>query len=144
MFMNVVVGCVLIFITTCLHAAAMVLVVRGCRLAHAEDWAGKSHFTKAITVSILVLVLFLAGLIGAGVWAGAYLALGTFSGFEEAAYFSVVTYTTLGFGDVTIEGSRRLLAGLQAANGIIIFGWTTAIIVTAVQRLYIQPHKSES
>lgn len=51
-------------------------------------------------------------------------------------YFSTVTYTTLGFGDVVMEPGWRLLSSFQAANGIIMFGWTTALIVAAVQFVY--------
>ena len=56
-------------------------------------------------------------------------------GFRDALYFSLVTYTTLGYGDVTLNAEWRVLAAFEAVNGIIMFGWTTALIVAVVQRL---------
>jgi hypothetical protein len=56
--------------------------------------------------------------------------------FEAALYFSMVTFTTLGYGDVTLDDSWRLLSSIQAANGVIMFGWTTAQVTAVLQRLY--------
>ena len=71
----------------------------------------------------------------ASIWAGAYVGVGAIDGWEPALYFSIVTYTTLGYGDVTLDPSWRLMASLQAANGTIMFGWSTALIVNFVQRV---------
>jgi hypothetical protein len=48
----------------------------------------------------------------------------------------MVTFTTLGYGDVLLTGKSRILASIQAANGVIIFGWTTALIFDFIQRIY--------
>jgi hypothetical protein len=48
----------------------------------------------------------------------------------------MVTFTTLGFGDVVLIGQWRTLASIQAANGVIIFGWTTALIFYFIQHVY--------
>jgi voltage-gated potassium channel Kch len=80
--------------------------------------------------------MLLASLAEAGLWAATYLALGAISGVEHALYFSTVTFTTLGYGDVTLEERWRLLSAIEAANGIIMFGWTTALIVAAVTHVY--------
>lgn len=55
---------------------------------------------------------------------------------ESALYFSMVTFTTVGYGDVVVTGNWRILAALESANGVVIFGWTTALIVYVVQQLY--------
>jgi hypothetical protein len=49
----------------------------------------------------------------------------------------MVTFTTLGYGDVVVEGSWRLLASFQAANGIILFGWTTALLVAVIRAMHV-------
>ena len=61
------------------------------------------------------------------------LALGQFGDFETALYFSGVTFTSLGFGDITLMGTARLLAPLQAANGLMMFGFSTAVLINALQ-----------
>lgn len=58
-----------------------------------------------------------------------------FGTLEEALYFSTVTLTTLGYGDITLDEQWRLFASLEAANGIILFGWSTALIFAVVQRI---------
>ncbi len=67
-------------------------------------------------------------------WAVLYRALGAFEDFETAVYFSGVTFTSLGYGDVVLTGRMRLLAPLQAANGLMMFGITTALFIAAVQQ----------
>jgi voltage-gated potassium channel Kch len=61
--------------------------------------------------------------------------LGAIGSFEPAMYFSIVTFATLGYGDVLVAEEWRILAATEAANGIIVFGWTTALIVSFVNRL---------
>ena len=87
-------------------------------------------------VSGIVLMMFLISLVEVFIWACAYLVLNAIEGMEQAVYFSMVTFTTLGYGDVLLDERWRLLASFEAANGIIMFGWTTAIVIAAVQRLY--------
>ena len=66
-----------------------------------------------------------------------YLALNAIDGLEKALYFSMVTFTTLGYGEIVLDERWRLLASSGAGNGIIMFGWTTAIVIAAVQRIYL-------
>lgn len=52
---------------------------------------------------------------------------------EEAFYFSAVTFTTLGFGDITLNSDWRVLSGIQPINGILLIGWSTAFIFAVLQ-----------
>ncbi|MEM9031767.1 MAG: ion channel, partial [Pseudomonadota bacterium] len=67
------------------------------------------------------------------IWAIAFWVLGLFATFEAAVYFSLVAFTTLGFGDVLLDQEWRLLSGLSAANGLLLFGLMTAILVETVR-----------
>lgn len=69
------------------------------------------------------------------VWALAYLALGSFATLEEAVYFSLVCFTTLGFGDVLLPKDWRILAGMTAANGFLNFGLLTALLIEALRQV---------
>jgi voltage-gated potassium channel Kch len=129
--------CVLLLIlTTAVHASAMVLAFDGMKLTHASRWGRRSILTRMSLVSFLVVTMFLAALVETGLWALTYLAVGALTSFGEALYFSMVTFTTLGYGDITLDEKWRLLSSFAAANGIIMFGWTTALIMTLVHRLY--------
>ena len=55
---------------------------------------------------------------------------------ETALYFSMVTFTSVGYGDVVITGPWRIPASIDTANGVIIFGWTTALIFYHLQVVY--------
>jgi voltage-gated potassium channel Kch len=77
-----------------------------------------------------------ACLVEVSAWAVAYVILGAISGAEPALYFSTVTFTTLGYGEIVLDPRWRLLASFEAANGIIMFGWTTALVIAVVQRVY--------
>lgn len=68
-------------------------------------------------------------------WALVYLAIGAFDSLEEAVYFSIVSFTTLGFGDILLPEKWRLLSGLAAANGLLMFGFFTAFIVEMMRRV---------
>ena len=63
------------------------------------------------------------------VWAVALYALQIFVEFEASVYFALVAFTTLGFGDILLPVEWRLLGGMAAANGLLMFGLLTAILV---------------
>jgi len=64
-----------------------------------------------------------------------YLLLHALSDFEEALYFSTTTYTTLGYGDLVLPRAWRILGAIEAANGLILLGWSTAFFVSIVDEI---------
>jgi hypothetical protein len=133
---SIVLGCMMMVVTTFTHAGGMILSLGMLRRKHTGGWEECSHLRKASAVSFLVLLMFIVTIIETMIWCGLYLLIGALSGFEKAFYFSTVTYTSLGFGDIVLEAPWRLLSSFQAANGVIMFGWTTALIFAAVHRIY--------
>lgn len=63
---------------------------------------------------------------------------GQITSFLDSVYFSLITMTTVGYGDITLTGGGRTSSGMQAALGIVLFGWTTAIIFMAVQAVHLR------
>jgi voltage-gated potassium channel Kch len=120
----------MLFVTSAIHAGAMMLAIRTIRWVHAPK---KWHTYR---VSLVVIIMSLAGFVESVVWAVTYLVLGAIEGLENAIYFAIVTYTTLGYGDVVLEQQWQLLAAFSSINGIIMFGWSTAIVLAAVQNIY--------
>lgn len=97
--------------------------------------------------SILMLTLMLGNIVQAAFWALIYMALGAFQDFETALYFSGLTFTSLGYGDVVLNGRVRLIAPLQAANGLMMFGITTGLFIAAFQRAvkrWIEAHRDSA
>ena len=88
------------------------------------------------TLIRLVSLLLVLHLVEMAVWAAAYAAGNVLPDFETALYYSLKSYTTVGYGDVLPSVSWRLLGPIEAAVGILMLGWSTSIIVAAVQRIY--------
>ena len=85
-----------------------------------------------LSLSLAGLWSMIALVICVWMWAGCFLLVGEFVTVSEALYFTVVAFTTLGFGDVLLE-EWRLLSGLCAANGLIIFSMITAFLLEVLQ-----------
>jgi hypothetical protein len=86
---------------------------------------------------ILAVVIGVLGLHGIEIWlfAGLYLLLGEIRTLEEALYFSASTFSTLGYGDVVLSASWRLVAAMEGITGFLLIGWSTAFLVSVVGRL---------
>jgi len=69
-----------------------------------------------------------------------YRAVDLFAHFEEALYFSTVTYATIGYGDLTLSHQWRLLGAIEGATGVIMLGWSTAFLVSLLTRLRLLGH----
>jgi len=136
MLIQIFLGCLLIVVTTVVHASGMVLSFGALRVVHVQSWAHRSPLTQVVAVSSLVLLLFLVTFIESFIWAVVYVGVGALPDLNDALYFSVITFTSVGFGDIVLGGEWRHLAGIEAANGTIMFGWTTALIFAGVQRVY--------
>ena len=136
MLLTIVVATFMIFITTAIHAAAMTASIRLAYPRH-HGRLLKWHETNVFRVSSIVVFMFFVSLIESLIWAAPYVLFGVIETFEQAAYFSMVTYTTLGYGDIVVSAEYwRLLASFEAANGIIMFGWTTAIVMANIRHVY--------
>ena len=97
--------------------------------------AGNPIMRTMISLSGVVLWLLAALTVVVWIWAGAFYILGLFETFEESLYLAAVAFTTLGFGDVVIGQEWRLLSGLIAANGLILFSLVTAFLIEFLSQL---------
>jgi hypothetical protein len=80
----------------------------------------------------VMLLLLLGNCLQMAIWAWLFMLLGEFDNFTHALYFSGVTFATLGYGDVVLSEGWRLLSALEAANGILMFGVSTAVMTAAI------------
>jgi Ion channel len=136
MFAQLGIGGLMIGLTTIIHASFMLAAISlvGWVLRHAR--LPMSHWRAAVTVSWFVLVMFCATIVEVWAWAALFVWGGALPNIEEATYFSVVTFSTLGYGDIVLDPGWRLLGSIAAVNGVILFGWTTALVFIVVQRVY--------
>src|SRR5262245_28366750 len=101
-----------------------------------EHRPGAMTRNPAITIVIWILFLLIPIVLDVTLWATFYYMSGALPSFEEALYFSTVTFTTVGYGDIVLGREWRQLATFEAVNGWIMFGWATALIMAVIQRLY--------
>lgn len=102
----------------------------------------KSARLLIFTAFFLLLLHF----IQSGIWAFTYYLLPgvtEFETLEKAIYFSLVTFTTLGYGDITISSTNRILSGFEAINGILLIGWSTAFMFSVVQYIWKREFKTK-
>ena len=126
----------LAIVTVVLHAVGTVHVA----IPVAGIWRQgvDSHFRPRPVwiLTRLVGMLLVLHLVEMAVWAAAYSAARVFPNFETSLYFSLKSYTTVGYGDVLPPTEWRLLGPIEAAVGVLMLGWSTSIIVATVQRIY--------
>ena len=129
-------GAAMIIVTTMIHAGFMIAGLGALRDRLRGHRFVTGNWRPAFVVSLFVLWMFLASIAEVWIWAALYLLLGVFDSVEAASYFSTVTLTTLGYGDIVLAPPFRILASFQAANGLFLFGWSTALVFAIVQWLY--------
>ncbi len=130
------VGFSVIAVTVGLHATATSIIasiLRNHGLALHTRFKKKARpFILGFTATCLSIKHYLDILIWAAVFRF-FVEPESISDFENAVYFSSVNYTGLGFGDIVLYDRWRLLCGIEAMNGILLFGWSTALLFFIVQ-----------
>ena len=129
------VGACAIAASIIIHALALNATVR---FVHRERTLGRTgkHFLADFPIVVLVISFALAAhLVEMAIWAVLFMVCGEFQVFGTAYYHSAVNYTTLGYGDVGMSPSWRLLSPLEAVDGMLMFGVSTAMIFAVIQRL---------
>ena len=105
------------------------------RYQHRYPRIGHDPAVFLITVMIsTVSVLMAAHAVEVFVWALAYLIVGVVPGKAGFVYFAFVNYTTLGYGDILPVERWRLLGPITALNGVLLIGWSTAVIFEVLRR----------
>ena len=112
-----------------------------------EKRLGRAGSGLSADLAIVVLTIsfvFVAHLIEIALWAGLFVICGEFQEFGMAYYHSAVNYTTLGYGDVIMSPSWKLLGPLEAADGALMFGVSTAMVFAVIARLILTKFKDLS
>jgi hypothetical protein len=129
------VGTAMTLVTIFIHGLALTTIIHFVRRERRLGYAGV-HFWKDVTiVAAATSVALAAHLIEMAAWALVFVRCGEFRDFAAAFYSSAENYTTLGYGDVVMSARWRLLGPLESADGMLMFGVTTAMIFSVIQRL---------
>jgi Ion channel len=137
---NLALATLMVGLTVVIHFVGLlglmwVLRARGHRFRAHESAIGQGAaivFVVLGLVAILTIEIWLYGVV--------YLSLGALPDFESALYFSTTSFTTIGYGDVVLDKSWRLFGAVEGANGLLLFGWSTAFLIAVTARMRILEH----
>src|SRR5262245_21524339 len=131
MLTRLLVGCSLMAICVMIHAGGLMLALRRLRerVLPRGFWPSTWLF---VVVAIWIVLLHCVEIL---LWAVVYLWNGAMPDLASSIYFSAVTYTTTGYGDLVLPNEWRLDAGMEALTGILMCGWSTGFFFAIVSRL---------
>jgi len=138
MLLQLILATFMVVVNVLIHLISLATLMRALR----------THTRIFRKLAIMPLTLLLAATIGilaihtVEIWLYAilYLQLGAFSHFEQALYFSTVTYATIGYGDLVMQHQWRILGAIEGAAGIIMLGWSTAFLISLLSQLKLLGH----
>jgi hypothetical protein len=125
-----------ILASTAVMIAFVLLAIRLVRKAEAnysDRRPGIWQFFRLLSSAVILVLL--ANTVCVWLWAILFHLLGVFPTLEEAVYFSMVSFTTVGYGDVVVEHSWRILSGFVSVNGLLAFGVFTAVLIEIIRGL---------
>ena len=122
------------FATVVIHGFALIVNVNLIRQERKLGRAGVKFWKDVAIIARATLVALLAHLVEITIWAVVFILCGEFSELGPAIYHSAMIYTALG-SDVTISPSWKLMGPLETADGMLMFGVSTAMIFAVIQRL---------
>lgn len=135
MFIQIAIGTFLMLVTVLLSGLAYWALE--ILLTRSHPWLMREPHRPKLALVLSVTVVWVLGAVTVGVWiwALALRALDIFVTLEESVYFSLVAFTTLGFGDILLPHQWRLLGGMAAANGLLSMGLLTAMLVEVLRHV---------
>jgi hypothetical protein len=142
-FVPLIVAMPTILATIAIHGVAVLSVVHFMRHEQRLGRAGIRFWRDLLIVSGVVLLALLAHLMEIAIWALVFDCCGEFPQLSMALYHSAVNYTSLGYGDVVMTAAWRLLGPLETADGMLMFGVSTAMIFAVIERLVQTKFKFE-
>ena len=140
MLIRVLMPGVLLSVCIFVHALVMTVILRG--LSRSAERKLSSSWGALWLLIAVALCIVTAHLIEIGIWASFMAWQHVFADFRISFYFSAVTYTTVGYGDIVLPDPWRLLAAAEALTGILMCGWSTALFFAIATRVYSASRKN--
>ena len=131
-------ACLLLHVATLLFMAEWLVQ----RRAYLERNGNRRRY--AVLMILLFAGIMLLHLIETSMWAAFYYAQGLFKDFETSLYFSLTSFTTIGYGDVLLPQKWRLLGAIEGVSGVLLCGVSTAFIfavITAMLQMRMQKER---
>lgn len=131
---------VMVCATVLIHFVGLLLLTRALRSRGHRFHAKESVFGQAALIVYVVLGIFAIHTVEIWLYAFVFDFIGAIEDFETALYFSTVTFTTVGYGDVVLATDWRVFAAIESANGVILFAWSTAFLLSVTTKVRALEH----
>ena len=136
---NLALGTLMISLTVVIHTFGLIGVTHVMSFV-TDRIRLHGHRSRMLAMNTVVIGVFAVLTAEVWLWAASFTLIGVVDDFETALYFSTITFSTVGYGDVIPHPEWRMLAALQGVNGFLLIGWSTAYLVAAGIR--VGPFKS--
>lgn len=130
----------MVSLTVVVHFAGLLALMWLLRARGHRFRAHESAIGQGAAIVFVVLGLVAIHTVEIWLYAVVYFVLGALPEFEAALYFSTTSFTTIGYGDVVLEKKWRLLSAIEGANGLLLFGWSTAFLFSVTARMRTLEH----
>ena len=140
MIANLLLAGVMVGSTVTIHFAGLLILMWMLRARGHNFRAHESVLGQIAAIVFVVLGLVAIHTVEIWLYAILYYWLGALGHFEEALYFSTTSFTTIGYGDVVLDRQWRILGAIEGANGLILFGWSTAFLFSVTARIRTLEH----
>ena len=118
----------------CLVTQSLLVIVALRYYSSHERWVNSPSFSSSLlVVSSVMLLLVVGNLAQVALWAVLFQLVGEFEYFDAAFYHSAVNFSTLGYGDIVMSQQHKLLGPIQAINGVLMIGVSTAALMATFQ-----------
>ena len=134
MLENLALGTLVITACVLIHTFGLILLSRSMPWVVRWFQLHRHSLGQTLAVTATVLGLFFIHTLEIWLWAAVYVAVGAVGLFADALYFSTITFSTVGYGDITPRADWRLFASFEAVNGFILIGWSIAYLTAASTR----------
>jgi len=132
MHMNIILG--LPTMVVCLFLQSLLLMIALHYYKDHERLVNDASFwSSMIVINVVMLLLLIGNLAQIAIWGLLFMLLDEFQQFDTAFYHSAVNFATLGYGDIVMSPERRLLGPLEAVNGVLMIGLSTAVLMAVLQ-----------
>lgn len=136
MVMNLLIGCVTVFITMGIQIAAVVYLLQYLfKVMSRTDNRNRSKGRTTYVISIMMTMLFVGHLVQVAVWAFLFIQVGEFTDYATAFYHSMVNFASLGYGDIVMSENWRLLGAIEASTGVLMFGLSAGAMLSIMSFL---------
>ena len=142
--LSIAIAGILVFVTATVHFIGLSILAIWMLT---REWNQKTHEVRPLWRRYLAILWVVFGLFGMHtieIWLYALLyryGLEAFPDLEQSLYFSTITFVSLGNGDVVMPRAWRLVGAIEAVNGVVLLGWSTAFFITVVSRLRVLEHE---